>query len=239
MIIIIFFCYNVNGDYMKKKYYLFEMNAVGLNIISIVILVLMFMLTFAIIDSFRLNALDPAIMLLLLIPYLCFHEVLHSIGYVLCGADFKRITYGAHIEKGVLCCLCKQNVNKRCIMVSLLFPFVFIGVVTYIIGIIINNPILILLSIFNISGCSGDLLMFFNFIPLKNFEYAEYDNPIAFGLYSSDDLSKKKLFGLKYVGTEDKLNQTVDKKVDISKISIIYFVFTVLLALVSLVLIML
>ena len=224
---------------MKKKYYLFEMNAVGLNIISIVILVLMFMLTFAIIDSFRLNALDPAIMLLLLIPYLCFHEVLHSIGYVLCGADFKRITYGAHIEKGVLCCLCKQNVNKRCIMVSLLFPFVFIGVVTYIIGIIINNPILILLSIFNISGCSGDLLMFFYFIPLKNFEYAEYDNPIAFGLYSSDDLSKKKLFGLKYVGTEDKLNQTVDKKVDISKVSIIYFVFTVLLALVSLVLIML
>lgn len=214
------------------------MNAVGLNIISIVIMVLMFILTLSITGSFQMNGTDPAIMLLLLIPYLCFHEVLHSIGYVLCGANFKRITYGAHIEKGVLCCLCKQNVNKRCIMVSLLFPFVIIGVITYVIGIIINNPILIILSIFNISGCSGDLLMFFNFIPLKNFEYAEYDNPVAFGLYSSDDLSKKKLIGLKYVGTEDKLNQTVDKKVDISKASIIYFVATVVLAIVSLVLMM-
>ena len=167
-----------------------------------------------------------------MLPYFALHEVLHSIGYVLNGADFKYITYGAHLEKGVFCCLCKQNVSKRCILISLLFPFFFIGVVTYIIGIVFNIPILILLSIMNIAGCSGDLIMFYSLSKLKNYEYSEYDDPISFGLYTEEDLSKKKLPCLKYVGTKDELERNDLKKISVSKTSIaiiiIYMLFGIL-----------
>ena len=69
------------------------------------------------------------------------------------------------------------------------------------------------------------------FLPLKNFEYSEFDDPTSFGLYSNEDLSKKKLFGLKYVDSTTKLDIRDFKKVTISKSSIIYFVVIILVGL--------
>lgn len=222
---------------MKKKYYLFEINSMALNVVSIIIMIVLLLLTQIILTNQTINIMEVmSDSLLFLIPYFVFHEILHSIGYVVTGANFKYITYGAHIEKGILCCLCKQNVSKKSILTSLLFPFIIIGVITYIIGIIINSPILILLSIMNISGCSGDLLMFYSLSKIKKFEYSEYDNPLAFGLYSEEDLSKKKLPGLKYVGTKEKLEISNLKKVEISKTSLITFIIIELLGVINLVL---
>ena len=211
------------------------MNMIALNAISIIIFIGMMLLLSFLMKSFHFDVLTMGLFIILLIPYLCFHEVLHSIGYIITGADPKRITFGAHLEKGVLCCLCKQNISKKSILVSLLFPFVWIGVITYIIGIVFNLPILVGLSVMNISGCSGDLLMFFNFLFIKNFEYAEYDSPVAFGLYSSDDLSKKKLIGLNYVETKDKLEQNDLKKISITKTSVIILIALVLLGILDIV----
>lgn len=222
---------------MKKKYYLFEINSLALNVVSIIIMIVLLLLTQIILTNQTINIMEVmSDSLLFLIPYFVFHEILHSIGYVVTGANFKYITYGAHIEKGILCCLCKQNVSKKSILTSLLFPFIIIGVITYIIGIVINSPILILLSIMNISGCSGDLLMFYSLSKIKKFEYSEYDNPLAFGLYSEEDLSKKKLPGLKYVGTKEKLEINNLKKVEISKTSLIAFIIIELLGVINLVL---
>lgn len=215
---------------MKKKYYLFEMKTGALNIVSLVLFFGLLVLTGNLLQDQTIDLGDlMAKSLLFMIPYFVFHEILHSISYVLHGADFKNITYGAHLEKGVLCCLCKQNVSKRNILTSLLYPFIFIGVITYIIGIVFNIPVLILLSIMNISGCSGDLLMFYSLSRIKNFEYSEYDNPTAFGLFTEEDLSNKKLPGLKYVGTKNELERKDLKKVTISKTSIISFIIIELL----------
>ena len=220
---------------MKKKYYLYEMNMNILNIVSIALFAIMIILTlvfykFGVIENWHY---PMGIILILMLPYFALHEVFHSIAYVLHGANFKNITYGAHLEKGVLCCLCKQNVSKRNIMTSLLYPFIFLGIITYIIGIVYDLPILIALSVINISGCSGDLVMFLGFLPLKNFEYCEYDNPTAFGLYSSDDLSKKKLFGLNYVGSQDSLEIKDLRKVTISKTTIIGFIIILIIGLLN------
>lgn len=210
---------------MKKKYYLFEMKTGPLNVVSILLMIGMIILTGNIMQEQTIDIMAISAQLFLyMLPYFALHEILHSIGYVLNGADFKYITYGAHLEKGVFCCLCKQNVSKRCILISLLFPFFFIGVVTYIIGIVFNIPILILLSIMNISGCSGDLIMFYSLSKLKNYEYSEYDNPISFGLYTEEDLSKKKLPCLKYVGTKDELERNDLKKITVSKSSIVIMI---------------
>ena len=200
------------------------MNTVVLNVISVIILVLMVLITFVIKQSFSFDDKDLMWTCVLMIPYFCFHEVLHSIGYVLHGAKFNRITYGAHIEKGVLCCLCKQNISKRCILTSLLYPFIFIGVITYIIAMIFDIKILLFLSIMNISGCAGDLMMFISFLNLKNIEYSEFDDPISFGLYSDIDYSKKKMLGINYIKGVDELERKDMKKVSISKTSIIFFI---------------
>ena len=211
---------------MKKKHYLFEMNLTVLNIISLILFFGMVLLTLlfykiGVIHNWNYSV---GLIFILMIPYLVLHELLHSLSYVLHGADFKNITYGAHLEKGVLCCLCKQTISKKNILISLIYPFFWIGVCTYVLGICIDSPLLIALSVVNISGCAGDLIMFLDFLFLKNFEYSEYDNPVAFSLYSSRDLSKKKLFGLKYVETVNSLKIKDLKKVTISKTSIILFV---------------
>ncbi|CCY46650.1 uncharacterized protein BN793_00912 [Firmicutes bacterium CAG:822] len=213
----------------EKKYYIFEMNGVILQVISIIILIVMIILTAYLSDGIFMTNKDLELIFLLIIPYLILHELLHSLAYVINGAKFKNITYGAHLEKGILCCLCKQNISKRNILISLLFPFVIIGVITYIIGTLTNNIVLIWLSILNISGCSADLIMFFELLKLKDFEYSEYDNPVAFGLYTSKNLSKTKLFGLKYIGETKALEKNNMKKISISKFSIITFIIFIIL----------
>ena len=191
----------------EKKYYLYEMNMTILNVVSIVLFLLMMALTLALYKGGIIHNWNYSvgILLILMIPYFILHEIFHSIAYVLHGASFKNITYGMHLEKGLLCCLCKQNVSKRNILTSLLYPFIFLGVLTYILGICID--------------------------PIKDFEYCEYDNPTAFGLYSSENLSKKKLFGLNYINTQDKLEINDLKKITVSKTSIIGFTIIILLGL--------
>lgn len=107
----------------KKKYYLFELKPVELNVVCILLLALMFLITIALGIPFNLTDRMFALTFAFMIPYFLLHEVLHSVSYVLNGAKFKNITYGAHLEKGVLCCLCKQNITRRNILISLLFPF--------------------------------------------------------------------------------------------------------------------
>ena len=218
----------------KKKYYLFQLKPFELNVVSLLLIVLMFLITAALRVPFDLGDKGFALVFAFMIPYFILHEILHSISYVLNGADFKKVTYGAHLEKGVLCCLCKQNITRRNILCSLLFPFVIIGVITYIIGVLINSPVLILLSIMNISGCSGDLMMFLALSKLKNYEYSEYDDPTSFGLYTNEDLSDKKFFGIKYVGTSDKLDRDDLKKLDINKGNIILLSVIVVLGIILL-----
>lgn len=213
----------------EKKYYIFEMNGVLLQIISVIILIVMFILTAYLSENLLITNKELKLIFLLIIPYLILHELLHGVAYITNGANPKNITFGAHIEKGILCCLCKQNVSKKNILVSLLSPFIIIGVVTYIIGIITNNQILVWLSILNISGSSADLIMFFDLLKVKDFEYSEYDNPVAFGLYSNKNLSTIKLFGLKYIAQAQTLEKNNMKKISISKFSVIAFIIFIIL----------
>lgn len=221
-----------------KKFYLFELNAVTLNLVALVLLIIGFgTLIFGINHGLEFNfdfKTDYKYFMILLVPYFFVHEIFHFIGYYINGADPKKITFGVHLEKGVLVCSCKQTVSKRCILWSLMYPFIFLGVLTLIIGFLTNNSVLILLSLSNISGAAGDLVMFFEFLRIKDFEYSEYDNPLGFALVSSEDLSKKKMFGIKYVSTEKNVECHVDKRLTVSKKSIIYLIIWILICLVYL-----
>lgn len=223
----------------NKKYYIFEMKMGILNVLSIVLLITCSLLTLLIYKIFNIDFIfifnnQLGIILLTYLIYMILHEILHSVGYILFGADPSKITFGAHLEKGILCCLCKQNISRKNILNSLLFPFFYLGIVTYIIGIIFNNHLLVILSILNISGCIGDLVMFKFFIKLKNIEYSEFDNPIRFAVYSKEDLSKVNPYGLKYIETLEKIERNDLKRLKISKLSYLCFFILILLTIVLL-----
>ena len=202
-----------------KYYYLFKMNTVILTIISLIILLFCGLIFYLIYGNNSVYILEDNmyILVFLYIPYLVLHELLHSLGYVIYGADFKNITYGCYLEKGILCCLCKQRIDKRNILHSSLYPFVFIGIITLIIGIIFNLPFLVILSMVNIAGSSGDLVTYYYLSKLNDYEFSECNDPMCFALYSKNDLSNLKMFGLEFIGKKYRIEKNDLRKLVISK----------------------
>lgn len=221
----------------NKKYYIFSLDMKILNIASFVILFLVVGLTLLIDKEFLINSIKYTfatkrlfITFIFIVLYLMLHELLHSIGYCMYGAKYRNIVYGIELEKGIFYCLCKQNVSKRNIMNSLMFPLFYIGIVTYIISYFINSSYLLILSIFNISGCVGDIFTFIFISRLdKNIEFSEFDNTTSFAIYSNKNISNGRYFGLKYLGVKDELVRNKLTKISVSKWS--YVILLVLLVL--------
>ena len=214
------------------KYYRYSMNMLKLNIFCCIIMIFVFF----IIGYMGLFSYLDFKCLILYFFWLFLHEFIHGVGFFVSGAKHKNIVYGANLEKGIFYCMCKEMINKCGIMVSLFFPFVFIGIITLVVGLVINNSILIILSLLNIAGCAGDIAMIISFIKLPKFSYIDLDDCTGFVLVSKNDLSKYKLFGMDLVesGSYSSLGKANDyKKFTISKLSWIVFVILFLALLVT------
>ncbi|MBR5369680.1 MAG: DUF3267 domain-containing protein [Bacilli bacterium] len=222
----------------NKKTYVYKMNLVTANILCIAILILCYVLTsFLNIELFTKNT-NYLILFISMIGYLMLHELLHGVGYFIGGTKRSNITYGIELEKGIFYAMAYQKLTKNNILISLQMPFMVIGIITYIIGVIFNIPLLIILSIVNISGASMDLAMFFYFLRLpKDFTYSESGNPDEFVVISSEDLTKKKSIFLNIVEVKDYKDKDFDfknlKKIKITKLSIILIVLFILIGLLT------
>ena len=124
----------------NKKTYVYKMNLVTANILCIAIVILCFILTSMLgMELFTKNT-NYLILFIAIIGYLMLHELLHGIGYFLGGTKRSNITYGIELEKGIFYAMAYQKLTKKNILISLQMPFVVIGVITYIIGVIFNLP---------------------------------------------------------------------------------------------------
>ena len=213
----------------NKNAYTYKFNLITGNILSIVIAAILVIFTIFIGKSFTIDSNNISIIVILMFLYLMFHEVCHGIGYIIGGAKSKNIKYGICLEKGILYAMCMQEISKKNILISLQMPFMLIGVITYIIGIIFNIELLTFLSIVNIMGASLDLAMFFYILRLpKDIIYSESGENDEFVLISEEDLSKKKSIFFKMVKKEEYKKEKFIfkdfKRFEISKISIIIFV---------------
>ena len=176
------------------------------------------------------------LLILVNVALMLVHELLHSLAYVIYGGDFKKIVYGAYLEKGVLYCLCKQNITRKNILNSLMFPLFYIGIIPYIIALIFKWPFLLFLAIMNIVGATGDIIMFIYIMSLpKEIEFTEFDNPIRFAIHTNKEI-KVKFFGLDYIETLKNVPRNNLKKVTISKASYIVFAILIVLTVLSVVL---
>ena len=222
----------------NKKTYVYKMNLVSANVLCIGIFILCFVLSNILGIEFFNRGTNYFIVFILIILYLMLHELLHGIGYFIGGTKRSNITYGIELEKGIFYAMAYQKLTKKNILISLQMPFMVIGVITYIVGIIFNIPLLVLLSIVNISGASMDLAMFFFFLRLpKDFTYSESGNPDEFVIISSKDLKKYKSIFLKIVDVKDYKEKDFEfknlKKIKITKMSIILLVLFLLLGLLT------
>ena len=223
------------GEFMKK-YHVFKINIKILNIVNLIILLILTLFTYilfpnnikeiiALYDDIKIGFL----LLPLIIIYFSLHELFHALGYIIHGANPKKITFGAELEKSVLYCLCKDEISKKNILFSLMYPLFFLGIVTYVISIIFNYPVLLLLSIANIGGAAGDIMYFLFFIQLdKDILFSEMDDGTSFALISKENPNKYKHIGLDYVGVVDEIPRNDFKMVKISRLSAIFFVICLL-----------
>ena len=225
-----------------KKAYVYKMNLVPANFLGLVVFILLLVLTSAlninILSVF--NNLPFIVILVLLMIYMVLHELLHGIGYRITGSKSNKIKYGVELEKGILYTLVLEEVPKKNILVSLQMPFVIIGIITYILGYILNIPLLVLLSIFNLMGASMDLVMFIYISRIKDVHYAETKASNEFILISKEDLTKRKSLFFRIIEEkkykkEDYIIKS-DKKITISKASIIftiiYLIFGIIITLI-------
>ena len=225
-----------------KKAYVYKMNLVPANFLGLVVFILLLVLT----NVLKVNILPvfdkiPFIwILVLLILYMILHEILHGIGYRITGTKTNKIKYGIELEKGILYTLVLEEVPKKNILVSLQMPFVIIGIITLLLGYILNIPLLVLLSIFNLMGASMDLVMFIYISRIKDVYYAETKASDEFILISKEDLTKRKILFFKIIEVnnykkEDYIVKS-DKKITISKASIIftiiYLIFGIIITLI-------
>lgn len=227
-----------------KKYYIFEMKMGILNILSIFLLAFVCLIAYLINSELFINSVSTLfnfeinclINFLILFLYLAFHEVLHGLSYRIHGGKKDKIIFGAELEKGVFYCLCKQNVSKKNILNSLMYPLFYIGIVTFIISLIFEMELLLILSIFNIAGCIGDIVMFIYISKLRNIEFSEMDDPTSFAIYADYDVSKVNHFGLEYKGKKEEIVRKDFTKIKVSKLSKIFIlVFLLLLFIIGLI----
>ena len=216
----------------KKKYYLFSLNMTILNIFSFFLLFLFIGLAIIIDKEFFLDSIiyifeskRVLMTFILIFGYMILHELLHSLAYYLYGAKYKNIIYGIQLEKGIFYCLCKQNIRRKNILNALFFPLFYIGIMTFILSFILDSSYLLILSIFNISGCAGDIMTFLFISRLdREIEFSEFDDTTSFAIYTDKEINEKKHFGLKYIKSVSEIKRDDLQKIRISKASYIIIV---------------
>ena len=216
----------------KKKYYLFSLNMTILNIFSFFLLFLFIGLAIITDKEFFLDSIiyifeskRVLMTFILIFGYMILHELLHSLAYYLYGAKYKNIIYGIQLEKGIFYCLCKQNIRRKNILNALFFPLFYIGIMTFILSFILDSSYLLILSIFNISGCAGDIMTFLFISKLdREIEFSEFDDTTSFAIYTDKEINEKKHFGLKYIKSVSEIKRDDLQKIRISKASYIIIV---------------
>ena len=219
------------------KYFTYKLDLMMLNIFACVSIVILTIITYIFTGSVDFITEINLFSFLMVFIWLGLHEILHGVGFLSLGkVKFKNVVFGVELEKGIFYCMCKEEVSKLNIIVAILFPFILIGVVPYIIGLIISNNLLVFLAIFNIAGSVADVIMGIDIMMMPNdIKYLDLDDCSSFTILSKNSLNKKKYFLIileKFGKYNDSIKAKDYKKIVISKASkyvlvLLFFLFIV------------
>lgn len=224
----------------KERYYTYKLDMVLLNILAIILFVIVcfFVLLIEHNDSYVITS--DINLFIYMVLWLMLHEVLHGIGFgIFKNVSISNITFGMALEKGVFYCMCKQAIDKKVILTSLLFPVTIIGLITLIIGMIVNSYVLVLLSILNITGSIGDIVMIIYFLKVGRVRYLDLDDCTSFTVLSREDLTNVGCLGIKLVNSgiydDSKIYPRDKKKLTITNLSYILLVVILIIFIIDLI----
>ena len=234
----------------KERYYLFEYNFLNIQVFCFILTALFILLTIGIYKLFNFNFMADMdkiidnlmgskflLFIIIMILWLILHEIIHGISYVFYGANYKNIKYGVVLEKGILYCKCGEYIDKKNILMSVINPFIYIGIVTLLLGFTFESIMLIVLSLLNISGACADIMMFMFFVKRdKNMKFKEIKDSSTFILKTTEDLTDKKFFAVKLKEElkKDDIEEN-DKLITITKFSKVLLVILFILLILSVV----
>lgn len=226
----------------KLHFYTYKLNMTVLNILAILLFVLVGGLIFFIErhDSYTIT-MSMLTFFISMYAWLLLHELLHGIGFAIFKSVKKEnITFGMYLEKGIFYCMCKQNIGKKVILTSLLFPITLIGFITLLIGMILNQYELVFLSILNIVSSIGDIVMTIYFLKCpSDIIYLDLDDCTSFTVLSSKNLGNIKVPGIildkKGIYAKKKMVAKDKRKLVISKSSYIMLAIIILLIIINII----
>ena len=213
-------------DRKSTKNYVYSIEMVGMTVVLLTVATLAFLPILMFNREIIIAASISPFFILAIAAWFVLHELVHGLSYRMSkGVTNLDISFGAKLEKLVLFCVCKRPISKADTIRSLLAPLIILGILTFIIGIAFNFELLIVLSLINICGASGDILMtiFIAKMP-KDMHYFE-DEQNRFVLVTEKDVSKKKSPGVKLEEIIDSFEDAPigSKRVAISKASYLIF----------------
>ena len=226
----------------NTTYYTYTLNMTILNMLSIILFIIVGILVYVLEchDNYFITAPISTLFILMFI-WLLLHELLHGIGFAIFKeVDSKNITFGIFLEKGVFYCMCKQNIGKKAIFTSLLFPITIIGILTLVIGMSLNNYELVFLSVLNIVSSIGDSVMILYFLKCPNdIIYLDQDDCTSFTVLSSKSLEHIKIPGIvlskKGIYDEEKMKSKDKRRVVISKLSYLLLALIFILSIITII----
>lgn len=225
-------CYNLHGCIMKQKSYEYKLDIkIGnkLNIAVMIVLLIILLFTMEININFHFYYIS------IMVLWLILHEVIHYFAYLInSDVDRNKLYLGMAMESGLLYCQCSQLISRKSILISLLAPFTLIGIITLIVSYFINSDLLALLSIINISGSIFDILMAVQMLKMpKDIKFGELGNYDSYYIVTEHDIKDIRVLGLILTEIKDykkeELKTTQTKRINISKSSWMFLIFTVLI----------
>lgn len=94
------------------------------------------------------------------IALIVLHEFFHLLGFRLfCGVPWRNMKYGVNLKMGVAYATADQLMTNKGIRKALLLPFWTTGVLPALLGLYLDNGVLITLGALLIGGAAGDFAM--------------------------------------------------------------------------------
>ncbi|MER1958652.1 MAG: DUF3267 domain-containing protein [Solibacillus sp.] len=134
------------------------------NIILTIVLVILMIALNALIHqrfTFDFSLVDYIYLFTAYILLIILHEAFHLIGFMIFGGvPYKDLDYGVNLKLGIAYATTKQPLTNAAMKKALLLPFWMTGVVPTVIGLALDNFLIVFVGALLMAGAIGDFYMY-------------------------------------------------------------------------------
>ncbi len=138
---------------------------------------------------------DPMILVVLIVGFILYivvHELLHGAAFMLFNRNTKQeLKFGFEKKSGMAYCISTTPVKVPAARLSLMMPIYVVCIPMFVLGIVFNDIVLQVISIFFVSGSSGDVYYMWKLRKASKDHYMFEEMPTATGYEIGYKLYKK------------------------------------------------